>query len=222
VYFGRITMGRVTYPKGSLAIDVTQEYRMRRWADPTKDDLRGIFEVGYGLTDGVTLELIGKTRRVARDAYALDRVGAGATVRVAEYPLQVAPFVRLMPSVRGGDPEAEAGVQVSRNEGNFTLFMYHKAELAKATAASAYALKEYEVEPGVFYRFGLHGLAGLEWEYKTDGQHMLDIVLGGSLGRSIFLGVEEKIGLNDRAPALMSRLQLSFYFGRYALGSWGF
>lgn len=221
VDIGQLTMGRVTLPERGFSVDLMHEYRMREWHDPTRDTLRGTYEAGYGLRDGLSLDLISMTRSANRTAYVLARVGAGVTLRVLDQPLQIAPFVRALPSVRGRDFQLETGLKAARNYGNFTAFMYHKADFDKNRSSGAYGFDEYEVEPGLLYRFGLRGVAGVEWEYHTTGEHVLGILFGGSLSRQLFLGIEEKFGLNGRTADATTRIQLSFYFGRTALGSWG-
>ena len=220
-YIGRLTMGRATYPRGSLSLDVTHEYRMKKWTDPTRDTLRGVYEFGYGWRDDVTVEVIAKTRVARRDTYALDRVGAGVTARLMLLPVQVAPYIRFQASVRGAAPSVDIGFQMIRNQGPWTFFMQQEAEIQKRSSGGISGLDEYEIKPGVFYRFGLRGLGGAFWRYQTNGDHALDFILGGSIGRHLFLGIEERLGLTSQATDAMTGIHLSLYTGRDALGGWG-
>ncbi len=77
------------------------------------------------------------------------------------------------------------------------------------------------VEAAAVTRFGLRGLGGVEWEYRTDGSHTLDVMLGGSLSRSLFISMEPRFGLTRQAPDFSLTVLLSLYRGPSRFGGWG-
>ena len=217
----RLTLGRTTNPEKSLVIETDTTYAATNWADPSQDTLQGTYSVAYGVTDRLTAESELATQESQRNRLRADRLAMEAIYRILDNPFQWAPLLELRPSLQGESFESVYGFRAIKNIRQFSLILNYEGTLGKESEDSVYKLKDHEVEPGILYRFGLHGLLGLDYDYHKTGSQAIDVSLGGSVSRNVFLGVEQSFGLTQAAPDYQFGLHVDFYFGPYALGGWG-
>ncbi|MBI4133977.1 MAG: hypothetical protein HY475_00985, partial [Candidatus Terrybacteria bacterium] len=172
----------------------------------------------------------------------IDRWGAAMLYRLISEPFELAPIVGVFPIVPNKRTEFLLGVDALKNLGHWTLHLGYANEFKQGEGETAYGGNHHVLEPGVFYRFGLHGIMGVQYTYQTlppivtlvqtpfgpmsvttpaTTIGMWGPVLGGSISKNMFLGLAQRFGVNRSSPDYMTTLQFQLYFGPYALGSWG-
>lgn len=218
---GRLTMGRATYPAGAWSFVLLQTYAASDLSDPRGDTFSSKLAIYRSATDRLTLGAVFKTQaRQRRERMAGDRIGLGARYRIVDRPFQLAPSFFVLPSLRGEAPEVELGFEALRNRGPLGLSFTYEAE-AEKEEGEGYEIS-HEIEPAAFYRFSLHGMIGSALEMKlASGATSLEIAVGGGVSRNVFMAIEPKVGLSDRAADFALHLQFQVYLGPYGLGSWG-
>lgn len=214
-----LTMGRMTDPRGSWLLDLDTVYRIPEIRDATKDSALYLARVEHGVTDRLTLEGGVQSAGTRRDDAALDRAILGGRFLAIRGPVLVTPTLAVLPSLRGEAASWEIGLSALRNAGKASFLLSTETEVERDSASGWDA--SHTVEAAALMRFGLRGLGGLAWEYKTNGSHTLDLILGGSLSRDIFLSLEPQFGLTSQARDFSIRLLLSLYRGPALFGGWG-
>ena len=212
---GRLAMGRTTYPAKSWAFDTFHDYTAARLNDPTADRMRSDFELERGETDRFGWEVALETTRANRDRLQLGHGAIGARYLAIEQPLQVALAAEYLPSLRKKPDEWEVEIEALKNIGPFSGVLQYSGEVNERRDLESTLIL------GPIYRFGLQGLAGPQWIYEGDGGHSLNLLVGGSISRRLFISFQPRIGLTRQAPDLKILLELHAFFGPYALGGWG-
>lgn len=212
---GRLVMGRTTYPAGSWALDSFHNYSAPRLKEPGADRLQSEVELERGETERFGWELGLKTSRLSRQLLQWDRAFAEARLLTLERPLQLAAAANVSAPLRGGRGEGELELEALKNWGAVSWVLQCEAELEGGGDVSG----SFVTAP--LFRFGLQGLAGPAWSYDSGGRHSIGGVVGGAVSRSLFLGLQPRVGLSRRSPDVELLLELHLFFGPYSLGGWG-
>ncbi|MBI5623965.1 MAG: hypothetical protein HY924_09315 [Elusimicrobia bacterium] len=217
--FSRATMGRTTYPEGSWIVDTTQRYTVRRTGDPSGDTFRSSVELEHGQTERFSWTAGLETTDARRD-----RVQPGRGVLAARYmavtaPLQVTPRAEYRPSLRRQAEEWELGFEALKNFERLSIVFNGNAQSSQEPGEKR--LYVGSVMLGPLYRFGLNGIAGVQWVQGTDGNRHLATQVGGAVSKNIYLGVDSHFGLSRRAPDLQAAVKVHFYFGAYRRQAFG-
>lgn len=187
----------------------------------TKDTQQTVFEVEYGATDRFTPELILITKNQNRDNFQLDRLLFRAQYRILGEPFQLAPFLDLLPSVHGDPLIAQYGFKALKNIENWSYLVTDKGVISKENEMLSYDYKFHALDAGIYYRFGLRGLTGIGWDYKTNGRQAIDYFIGGSISKNIFIGLNNSFGITKDEADYQSTINMTIYTGKSALGSYG-
>ena len=217
----RLTMGRTTNPAESLVFQLINISTYPDWSDATQDTQQSIYEIEYGVTDRFTTELILVTRDQQREDFRLDKLLFRAQYRILDEPFQFTPYLDLLPSIHSEPLEIRYGFKALRNIENWTILFTDKGFIAKPQGASDYTYKYHELEPGLYYRFGLRGLTGVSWKYATDGNQAATYFIGGSISKNVFIGVDNAFGITRDEPDYVLTVNVTIYTGTSALGSYG-
>ncbi len=242
---GRITMGRTTFPRHAWVLDLFEDEVVPRWAIPVGHTLSQRVVAAYGVTDRLSVGLIETTLHAERstlNTLKADEWGGFAGYRVLDEPFEFTPLLVALPVAPNKKAAFVVGGDLLKNVGNWTFHLGYIDEFEQGEGETAYGGNHHIVEPGVFCRFGLHGLVGVHYMYQTFPAMVSTIptpfgsipvttpagdiqmwgpVLGGSISKNLFLGLEQRFGMTRQSPAYMTTLQFQIYFGPYALGSWG-
>lgn len=214
-----LTMGRMTTPVSSWLLNLETTYRIPELRDAKKDSALYLARVEHGVTDALTLEGGVRSAGIRRDDATLDRAVLGGRLLAVKGPVLVTPTVAVLPSLRGDAASWELGLSALRNVGKASFLLSSETEAERDPASGWEATQS--VEAAALMRFGLCGLGGVDWEYKTNGSHTLALILGGSLSRSIFLSLEPRFGLTPQAQDFSIRFLLGLYRGPARFGGWG-
>lgn len=239
---GLVTMGRTTFPEDSWVVDSFMDQTVARWSAPAAPTLNHNFLLMHGVHDRVTVGVVASAAEAQRRPVRFDRAGGLLGAQVLARPFQAAPLLVVFPRGRDGRAEFVVGLELLKNVGNWSLQLGYLDEFRRGPGELAYNGDHHLVEPGVFYRFGLRGVLGAHYLLQTvpayestsatplgavtaarpaSRVHMWGPVLGGGIGRGLFLALKQRFGLNRDAPESVSTVQVQYYFGPYALGSWG-
>lgn len=218
VDIARLTMGRTTYPQNSWTVDIFSTQIMPDIHDQAKDIFWQKLQLEHGYTDRLSLGAGVKTKRAERDFFTADRLILQTRYLMIKQPLQLTPFIGFLPSLRGSSSEWEFGFEALKNQGPWSVLVHYEGELKKEPNGKMEI--ESSVFPGIYYRFGLNGIGGVEWHYTSNGAHAVHGVLGGRVSKNIFLAIQQHFGLTKQSPDIMFTLQLNFYFGPQRLGGW--
>ena len=213
VDFSRATMGRTTYPAGSWVFDTTQLYTMPKGRDASADKFQSEAEVEHGLTERFSWSAGLETVNARRDGVQLGRGILGARYLALPAPLQLTPFAEYRPSLRRKADELEFGLEAMKNYEHFSLIFQGSGQSAKDPGAAR--RQTGSVTTGPLYRFGLNGIAGVQWLYVTDGTNYLASQIGGAVSKNIFLGLAPTFGLSRRAADFQIGAKIHVYFGDY-------
>ncbi len=216
---GRLTMGRVTYPAKSWALDSFSTYFANDVNDPSRDQAQSTFEIERGQTDRFSWEIGLQSTRAQRDRLQLNRFGIGAQYRVLDNPAQLALFADYEPSLRKRADEVEFGFEALKNMGRAALLIRYEATIEKEPGEARGVASHIMVGP--IYRLGLQGLTGVQWHHGRGGLNAINFVVGGAVSKHIFLSLQPQIGISRSAPDLKLMFELHSVFGAYALGMWG-
>lgn len=211
---GRLVLGRVMYPPNSWAFDTFYAYGAPRLRSPDDDTFKAEFELERGASERFGWE-IGLDTSGMRHGQRLSRAGAGARALVLEAPFDLAFQAEWLPSLRNGAPEWELEMEALKNVGAYSFVAQPSVEVEPGRKLEASLIA------GPFARFGLNGVLGAQAKYSSDGFWFGQGVVGGAVGRNLFLSVVPRVGLNARAPDLQVLVELHALFGSYALGAWG-
>lgn len=214
-----LTHGVLVHNKGLLMLHDKWKYTAPRSGDPAQDTAQLSSELEFGVTDRLSVGIGFVSTKGRRDALAANQLLADVHYLLPFDPLKMAPFAEALPSLRGGKPDWEFGVDSLKNFGPLGLFVNLKESVEHESDGSRHAV--FEGEPGIVYRFGLHGLIGTKWEYHSTGEQHIHFLLGGSLSRHLFLGLEPVVGLTRQAPDFTLNVQLNALFGKSEIGHWG-
>lgn len=239
---GRLTMGRVTFPKGAWVLDLYQDHAVGSWSPATHHVLSQRLVTAYGISDRFTAAGLALTDHAERDWRRVDRWGAVAALRLVEEPFQFAPLAGALHHVGGRRVEFVAGADLLMNLGAWSAHLGYIDEFKEGDGESSVTGDHHSLEPGLFHRFGLHGILGIQYLIQTSPQavvrahgpmgdverslpsrtiRMIGPVMGGSISKNLFLGLDQRFGLGRDSPSYITTLQFQVYFGPYALGSWG-
>lgn len=239
---GRLTMGRVTSPKGAWVFDLYQDHVVPRWSPGTHHVLSQRVVTAYGVSDRFTAAAVALADHAEHEWRSADRWGTAAAVRVLDEPLQVAALAVALRHASGRRFEFAAGADLLMNVGSWSAQLRYFDEFRQGEGESAVGGNHHILEPGLYYRFGLHGIVGIKYLFQTlppavflaQGPmgpvpvplpartiRMIGPVMGGSISKNLFLGLDQSFGMGRDSPTFITTLQFQLYFGPYALGSWG-
>ncbi|MFA6319242.1 MAG: hypothetical protein WC943_17650, partial [Elusimicrobiota bacterium] len=213
VDFSRATMGRTTYPAGSWVLDTSQHFTMDRTRDPSRDTVQSEVELEHGQTERFSWSVGLQTLESRRDQVQLGRGIAGFRYLAVTAPLQIAPVAEYRPSLRRRADEWDLGFEALKNFERFSLIVQGMVESGKEPGAGR--RHTGSLLAGPLYRFGLNGIAGLQWLYESDCRHYLAAEVGGAVSKNIFLGVAPRFGLSERSAAFQLGIKLHIYFGDF-------
>lgn len=213
---GRLVAGRTMYAEGAWALDSFHTYSAPSLRDPAADSFRASFELERGQTRRFNWESGLTTTRARRDLLRLDRLAFGVRGLALDSPLELALAAEWAPSLQGEGPEWEAEAETLLNLGrNCALVGQYSGEIEPGLEL------HHQFILGPLLRFGLQGLAGLQAVYQTHGFWSAQAVIGGAVSRNVFISVQPRVGINERAPDAAVMLELHGLFGPYAFGAWG-
>jgi hypothetical protein len=213
--------GRLVPAAKSGLFDVLHTYSANKWSDPSQDTLQATYNAAYGVTDRFLVEGEFLSQDIQRDSYRADRAGLGAQYLVLEEPFQLAPSFDVLPSLHGQSLSVVPSLAAMKNTGRISWAVSCESDIEQSQKDNAYGFEMTDIDAGGFYHFGLHGAVGLETGYTTTGAQSLDLILGGTISNNMILSVAQEFGITHQAPDYLLRLEIHFYFGRYALGGWG-
>lgn len=211
---GRLVLGRVMYPAKSWAFDTFYGYKAPQLRSAAADSLKTQFELERGEFDRFGWE-VGLETSGARHAQHFSRVGAGARALLLDAPFDLSFQGEWLPSLHDEAPEWELELEALKNVGAFSIVAQPSLEIEQGRKLKG------SIIAGPLARFGLNGVLGAQAEYSSDGSWSGAGVVGGAVGRNLFLSFQPRFGLNARAPDFQLLLELHALFGSYALGAWG-
>lgn len=214
-----VVIGRLVHPKGLWVVHNNFKYAADRFKDPSQDEVQAETEADYGLTDTLMVGAGIGSRKARRDFFQADHLSFEAAYLLPVEAFQAAPSARFFPSLRGELAAWRFGLPLLKNLGRFSALIETAVELERGPDGRRKT--GAVLEPGLLYRFGLHGIIGTELELESEGKRKLELILGGNVSRNLFLAMEPEFGLSAKSPDLALRIQLHLLFGPYSLGSWG-
>ena len=217
--FSRATMGRTTYPAGSWVLDTSQRYSMAKAREASADTFQAEAELEHGVTERLTWEAGLESTDVRRDAIQPGHGVLAARYMALASPFQIAPVAEYRPSLRMQADEWEFGVEALKNYEQFSLIFQGMGESSKDPGGPRSLQANILVGP--LYRFGLNGIAGVQWLYVSDGTNYIASQIGGAVSKNIFLGVAPRFGLSRRSTDFQIGVKLHFYFGDYRRQAFG-
>ena len=208
---GRLVLGRVMYPSKSWAFDTFYDFKAPRLRSSDGDTLKANFELERGESERFGWEAGFETAGMPRPA----SLAPGARALLCEAPFDLAFQSEWMPSLRNGAPDWEFELEALKHVGAYSLVAQPSLEVEEGRRLEA------SIIAGPFARFGLNGVLGAQAQSPADGPWSGQGVVGGAVGRNLFLSVLPRVGLNARAPDFQLLVELHALFGSYALGAWG-